>query len=94
LIPNTVAAIQATRLLAFALAGLSPAERASLRWTHNRTVTSGWRLIFLTVRRFARFSEQVNTAAADYEPNLDLARQTNGTRAVGQTKDLPVRQVL
>jgi hypothetical protein len=48
----------------------------------------------LTVRRFARFSEQVNTAAADYEPNLDLARQTNGTRAVGQTKDLPVRQVL
>src|SRR5271167_2713023 len=30
-------AIQATRLLAFALAGLSPAERASLRWTHFRT---------------------------------------------------------
>ena len=28
-------AIQATRLLAFALAGLSPAERASLRWTHT-----------------------------------------------------------
>src|SRR5713101_9984211 len=31
-------AIQATRLLALALAGLSPAERASLRWTHNRTL--------------------------------------------------------
>src|SRR5262249_27674280 len=30
-------AIQATRLLAFASAGLSPAERASLGWTHIRT---------------------------------------------------------
>ena len=30
-------AIQATRLLAFALAGLPPAERASLHWTHFRT---------------------------------------------------------
>src|ERR1700730_5329012 len=29
--------IQATRLLAFALAGLSPAERASLNWTHSRS---------------------------------------------------------
>jgi len=29
-------AIRATRLLASALAGLSPAERASLRWTHMR----------------------------------------------------------
>src|ERR1019366_6525346 len=30
-------AIQATRLLTIAPAGLSPAEHASLRWTHNRT---------------------------------------------------------
>jgi hypothetical protein len=30
-------AIRATRLLTFTLAGLAPAEHASLRWTHNRT---------------------------------------------------------
>jgi len=30
-------AIQATRRLALASAGLTPAKRASLRWTHNRT---------------------------------------------------------
>jgi hypothetical protein len=30
-------AIQATGLLTIAPAGLSPAEHASLRWTHNRT---------------------------------------------------------
>jgi len=29
-------AIQATGFLTFALAGLSPAEYASLDWTHNR----------------------------------------------------------
>src|ERR1700722_14431836 len=34
-------AIQATRLLAFALVGLSPTERASLRWTHHPR--AGWR---------------------------------------------------
>ena len=33
-------AIQATGLLTFTPAGLSPAEHASLRWTHNRTCTS------------------------------------------------------
>ncbi|MCW7077311.1 MAG: hypothetical protein OCU18_08560 [Candidatus Syntrophoarchaeum sp.] len=30
-------AIQATGLLILALAGLTPAEHASLCWTHNRT---------------------------------------------------------
>jgi hypothetical protein len=30
-------AIQATRLLTFAPAGLTPAEHTSLRWTHKRT---------------------------------------------------------
>jgi len=30
-------AIQATRFLTLALAGLTPAEHASLYWTHNRT---------------------------------------------------------
>ncbi len=30
-------AIQTTGLLTLAPAGLSPAERTSLRWTHNRT---------------------------------------------------------
>src|ERR1700731_575443 len=33
-------AIQATRLLVFALVGLSPTERASLRWTHRPTAGS------------------------------------------------------
>jgi hypothetical protein len=32
-------AIQATRLLTFTLAGLAPAEHASLRWTHNPPCT-------------------------------------------------------
>ena len=30
-------AIQATELLILTLAGLTPAEHPSLRWTHNRT---------------------------------------------------------
>ena len=34
--PATLA-IQTTGLLTLAPAGLSPAEHASLRWTHNRT---------------------------------------------------------
>ena len=34
---SLLSAIQATGLLIFALAGLTPAEHASLRWTHNRT---------------------------------------------------------
>src|SRR5262245_10593658 len=33
-------AIQATRRLALASAGLTPAERASLRWTHNPAVNA------------------------------------------------------
>lgn len=34
---SLLSAIQATGLLAFTLAGLFPAEHASLGWTHNRT---------------------------------------------------------
>ena len=44
-------AIRATRLLTFTLAGLAPAEHASLYWTHNRTckfpsirLSRDWRL--------------------------------------------------
>jgi hypothetical protein len=49
---SLLSAIQATGRLAFAPAGLSPAERASLRWTHLRS------LQFSTgsTRRAARFS--------------------------------------
>src|SRR5208282_1875945 len=47
-------AIQTTGLLTFAPAGLSPAEHASLRWTHNRTCgspASGSRTGFATGSR-------------------------------------------
>lgn len=42
-------AIQATELLTFTPAGLTPAEHTSLRWTHNRTFSfpeSGFPIIF------------------------------------------------
>jgi hypothetical protein len=35
---SLLSAIQATGLPAFTPAGLTPAEHASLLWTHNRTV--------------------------------------------------------
>src|SRR5208282_175517 len=43
-------AILTTWLLTFAMAGLSPAEHTSLRWTHNRTFSFpeyGFPVIFL-----------------------------------------------
>ena len=37
---SLLSAIRATGLLAFTLAGLSPAEHVSLAWTHNRSWVS------------------------------------------------------
>jgi len=51
-------AIQAMGLLAFTPAGLTPAEHASLLWTHNRTFSfpeSGFLIIF-----FQRLSQSVS----------------------------------
>jgi len=54
-------AILTTWLLTFAMAGLSPAEHTSLRWTHNRTVAFreyGFPIIF-----FQRLSHMLGLLA-------------------------------
>jgi hypothetical protein len=43
---------------------------------------------------FTRFGEQIETLAANHEPNLDLTRQTRSTPDDGQIKDLFVRNTL
>src|SRR5262249_48722342 len=44
--------------------------------------------------RFTRLGEEVETFAADYEPNLDLARQTSPPPHGRQIKDLLIRDTL
>src|SRR6202011_1283392 len=67
-------AIQATRLLALASAGLSPAERASLHWTHNWIGSS--RLITRHNRRtFNRIFGAFRVVSSCVAAALQMTRQ-------------------
>ena len=46
-------AIQATKLLALTLIGLTPAEHASICWTHSETLYKGMTITYLHDRRKA-----------------------------------------
>src|SRR5208282_5787209 len=88
-------AIQTTGLLTFAPAGQSPAEHASLRWTHNRTCGSphpalGQDLTPSSTRRRACLAEgpqgqsasrpyNGRTSAISATPASWSARTVNGT---------------